>query len=60
LLKAAAVPGEIDIYYVRLGDTLWKISRKYKTSLDCVIRYNPHLPDPDLIYPGDEIAVPLS
>jgi spore coat assembly protein SafA len=59
LLKATAVPGQTDVYYVRAGDTLWKIARKYMTVLETVIKANPSLSNPDLIYPGDQIAVPL-
>jgi uncharacterized YkwD family protein/spore coat assembly protein SafA len=59
LLKAKAVDGKIDVYYVNKGDSLWKISQKYMIDLEDVINANPSLPDPDLIYPGDQIAVPL-
>jgi uncharacterized YkwD family protein/spore coat assembly protein SafA len=59
LLKAEAVDGKIDVYYVNRGDSLWKISRKYMIELDALIDANPELLDPDLIYPGDQIAVPL-
>jgi len=60
LLKATPIPGEIDVYNVHLHDTLWIISQKYKIRLDAVIDANPELPDPDLIYPGDQIKVPLN
>jgi len=59
LLKASPVPGKIDVYNVQLHDTLWIISRKYGIKLDAVIDANPELPDPDIIYPGDQIKVPL-
>jgi uncharacterized YkwD family protein len=59
LLKARPIEGKIDVYHVHRGDTLWIISRKYKVRLEAVIDANPALPDPDVIYPGDEIAVPL-
>ena len=59
LLKATPIPGEIDVYNVHLHDTLWIITQKYKTKLEAVIDANPELTDPDLIYPGDQIKVPL-
>ncbi|MCL2351814.1 MAG: CAP domain-containing protein [Firmicutes bacterium] len=59
LLESEAVPGEIDIFRVKTGDTLWQISRKYKLRLEAVIDANPALKEPDLIYPGDKIRVPL-
>jgi len=60
LLKAEPIPGEMDVYYVHLHDTLWIIAQKYRIRLDAVIDANPELPDPDLIYPGDQIKVPLN
>jgi len=59
LLKAKPIPGVMDVYNVHAKDTLWIISRKYKIKLDAIIDANPELPDPDLIYPGDQIKVPL-
>ena len=59
LLSGTAVPGEIDIFNVSPGDTLWEISQKYKLRLEAVIDANPELDEPDLIYPGDKIKVPL-
>ncbi|MDR2750446.1 MAG: CAP domain-containing protein [Clostridiales bacterium] len=59
LLTATPVAGKIDVYYVNKGDSLWKISRKYMVELEAVIAANPALEDPDLIFPGDQIAVPL-
>jgi uncharacterized YkwD family protein len=58
LLRATPTPG-MDVYNVHANDTLWIISRKYGIKLDAIIDANPELPDPDLIYPGDQIKVPL-
>jgi uncharacterized YkwD family protein/spore coat assembly protein SafA len=60
LLKAKAIPGKTDVYYVNRGDSLWKISRRYMIDLEELISGNPALEDPDLIYPGDQISVPLN
>jgi uncharacterized YkwD family protein len=59
LLKAEPIPGEIDVYHVHHTDTLWIIAQKYMIDLAAIIDANPELPDPDVIYPGDEIKVPL-
>ena len=50
----------MDVYRVQPGDTLWIISQKYKVDLEDVIRANPQFSDPDLIYPGEWVYVPLS
>ena len=45
-------------YRVRLGDTLWGISRRYRTSIGQLISLNPKLRSrPNLIYVGEIINV---
>ena len=41
------------------GDSLWKIAVKYEIGLSEIIGANPQFLNPDLIYPGDEVYVPL-
>ncbi|MYL51067.1 SafA/ExsA family spore coat assembly protein [Halobacillus litoralis] len=48
-----------DTYTVKSGDTLWKISKKYKIGLREIINANPQFYNPDLIYPGDRVTIPL-
>ena len=48
-----------DRYTVVKGDSLWKIAVKYQVGLDEIISANPQIKEPDLIYPGDVIYVPL-
>lgn len=48
-----------DVYTVKWGDTLWKISKTYKVGLSEIINANPQFEDPDLIYPGDKVTIPL-
>jgi len=50
---------DTDAYTVKSGDTLWLISLKYQVGLQELIAANPQLKNPDLIYPGDQIHVPL-
>lgn len=54
--KASAVT---DTYTVLKGDSLWKIAVKYHVGLSEIIGANPQFSDPDLIYPGDKVYVPL-
>lgn len=44
------------IYYVKEGDSLWKIAKKYRTTVEDIMRYN-ELND-DKIYPGDQLLIP--
>lgn len=48
-----------DTYIVKSGDTLWKISKKYKIGLSEIINANSQFDNPDLIYPGDRVTIPL-
>ncbi|MGE5623429.1 MAG: SafA/ExsA family spore coat assembly protein [Methanocella sp.] len=45
---------------VQPGDTLWLLSRRYGVSLDAIIRANPQIANPDLIYPGQRIRIPCA
>ncbi|MFE8703668.1 CAP domain-containing protein [Cytobacillus sp. FJAT-54145] len=47
------------IYEVKRGDTLWKISFKLNLNFHELIQLNPQLKDPDWIYPGEKINVPI-
>lgn len=46
------------IYYVQRGDTLRKIAAKLGTSVDVLLRLNPQITNPNVIYVGQAIAVP--
>lgn len=50
---------DTDIYTVKPGDSLWKIAVKYQVGITEIIAANPQLKNPNLIYPGDKINVPL-
>ncbi|MCA1057062.1 SafA/ExsA family spore coat assembly protein [Rossellomorea aquimaris] len=45
-------------YMVKKGDTLWKISKRFRVGLSEIIDANPQIPNPDLIYPGQSIHIP--
>ena len=40
------------------GDTMWKIAVKYEVGLSEIKTANPHIPNPDLIYPGQVLNIP--
>jgi len=45
-------------YYVRRGDTLYSISRKYKVNVFTIISEN-SIKNPSLIYPGTRLKIPV-
>lgn len=47
-----------EMYIVRSGDSMWTIANMYGIPLDCLIRANPQIPNPNLIYPGQQICIP--
>ena len=40
------------------GDTMWKIAAKHQVGISEIIAANPQIINPDLIYPGQILAVP--
>ena len=44
-------------YVVQPGDTLWRISRQFGTSVDAIVQAN-HIPNPNLIYVGQVLEIP--
>ena len=49
--KCAAV-----IYTVKPGDSLWKIAKKFNTTIDEIVSLN-KIENPDLIYPGERFLI---
>jgi len=50
-------PPSYVVYIVQAGDTLYKISRRYRTTVDELIRANPGI-DPNNLRIGQKICVP--
>ena len=46
----------INIYIVKPGDSIWKIAKKYKTSMENIIKIN-KLENPDIIDIGQKILI---
>lgn len=40
------------------GDTMWKLAVKYQVGTSEIIRSNPQVSNPDLIYPGQTLTIP--
>ena len=43
---------------VAKGDTMWKLAVKYRVGTSEIIRANPQISNPNLIYPGDKVVIP--
>lgn len=41
------------------GDTMWKIAAQYEVGTSEIIQANPQISNPNLIYPGQKLTVPL-
>lgn len=54
----AACPPGFRRYTVMSGDTMFLIARRFGVPLDQFLAANPHIANPDLIYPGDVVCVP--
>lgn len=46
------------IYTVKPNDTLWKIANMYQVGISELINANPQIPNPNLIYIGQQITIP--
>jgi len=45
-------------YYALKGDTLRKIAAKFNTTVDAILKANPKISNPNLIYVGQAITIP--
>ena len=45
------------IYFVKPGDTLWKIAKKFRSTVDDIARVN-GIDDPNKIYAGQQLYIP--
>ena len=48
--------GKEEYYTVKSGDALWKIAKKYGTTVAQLVKWN-NIKNPDLIYPGQTLRV---
>lgn len=50
-------PYSMVIYFVKPGDTLWKIAKKYRSTIDDIARIN-NIENPNKILPGMQLFIP--
>ena len=56
-----SVPTLADVTHTVIkGDSMWKIANKYEVGLSEIKNSNLHIKNPDLIYPGDKLTIPLT
>jgi LysM repeat protein len=55
LVIPIAVEGK---YVVLPGDTLWTIAQRFNVSVQDLLKANPQITDPDLIYVGEVLTIP--
>ncbi|MGI5872697.1 MAG: SafA/ExsA family spore coat assembly protein, partial [Bacillota bacterium] len=48
------------IYTVQPGDTMFLIAQRFGISLQRLIEANPQVANPNLIYPGQQLCVPVA
>lgn len=59
LLSTQNIFAKTDKYTVQYGDTLWKIAKKYQVGVSEIINANDQFKNPDMIYPGERVTIPL-
>lgn len=47
----------VTIYTIQKGDTLWDLAKKYKTTVDDLVKLN-DIEDEEMIYAGDKLMIP--
>lgn len=57
-IPATCPPGFLGRYTVQPGDTMFRIAQMFRTRLEALTVNNPHITDPNLIFPGDVLCVP--
>lgn len=50
-------PYSMVIYFVKPGDTIWKIAKKYRSTIEDIVRVN-NIETPDKITPGTQLFIP--
>ena len=54
---ATPPPASGQTYYVVKGDTLRKIAAKFNTTVDAILRVNPQITNPNVIYVGQAVTI---
>lgn len=59
ILINAGASAAVQNHKVVSGDSMWKIAVKYQVGLSEIIAANPQISNPELIYPGQIIKIPM-
>ena len=51
------INSSVIIYVIEEGDTLWKLAKKYKTTISDIVKLN-DIQDPDYIVAGEKLIIP--
>lgn len=51
-------PGFLGRYTIVPGDTMYRLSQMFRVRLEALAANNPHIPDANVLYPGDVLCVP--
>lgn len=57
-IPASCPPGFLGRYTVQPGDTFFNIAQMFRVRLEALVANNPHIPNPNVIFPGDVLCVP--
>ncbi|MGI6707182.1 MAG: LysM peptidoglycan-binding domain-containing protein [Clostridia bacterium] len=57
-IPASCPPGFLGRYTVQAGDTFYRIAQMFRLRLEALAVNNPHIQNPNLIFPGDVLCVP--
>lgn len=58
ITATATTASAVTTHTVQPGDSMWKIAVKYQAGLSEIKEANPHIKNPEMIYPGDIITIP--
>ena len=58
MVAGGAGKQEYQVYLIKKGDTLGKIAREYRTTVDLLMSINPQITNKNLIYAGRTMIVP--
>ncbi len=58
ILVASSAFAQTTTYIVRSGDSMWKIAVKYQVGVSEIIKANPQVKNPAMIYPGQKLNIP--
>ena len=59
VFPASAATNSVKIHTVVPGDSMWKIAVRYEIGVSEIIQANPQITNPNLIYPGQKLTVPV-